>query len=340
MIVNPDATAVILAAGLGSRLRPLSYQVPKPLFPVLNQPLLGLIIFQLHTAGFRRIAVNTHHLAAEVKLYVESNSWPNLEIFLSYEPEILGTGGGLRNLAAFIGELPFLVINADILTDLDFAEIYRRYQPDALATMVLHDCPRFNNIWTRKDGNIGAFGATPTGPLPVAPPMAYTGVQVVSPRVLSLIPPKKFVSIIDTYRRAIADGDRVAATIQSGFYWHDIGTPQDYLEVHFDLWSQKIPRLNAFYPPITDPFLAQEVNLGCNSTMAGRVCLGPGAQVGEGVYLKDSVVWAGATIDPGVRLEGCIVGKNVRVRQSAQGGIFHNDHQLFWGTWFHTGIGS
>jgi mannose-1-phosphate guanylyltransferase len=322
MKINSEATAVILAAGLGTRLRPLSYLVPKPLFPVLNQPLLELIISQLQTAGFRRIAINTHHLATEVKLYLESKSSTNLEIFLSYEPEILGTGGGLRNLAEFIGGAHFLVINADILTDLNFSEIYRRHQRDALATMVLHDYPRFNNVWTADD-HIVAFGAPPAGALPATPSiMAFAGVQVVSPRVFTLIPPKKFVSIIDTYRQAIADGDKVAAAIQQGFYWHDIGTPQDYLEVHHDLLSQKIPRLTAFYPAITDPFLGEMVVLGSGSEMAGGVCLGPGVQVGEGAYLKDTVAWANATIDPGVRLEGCIVGKHVRVRQSAKGGIF------------------
>jgi mannose-1-phosphate guanylyltransferase len=321
MALNSNATAVVLAAGLGTRLRPLSCQVPKPLFPVLNQPLLGLIVSQLQAAGFRRIAINTHHLAAEIKLYLESRSWWNLEIFLSYEVEILGTGGGLRNLAAFIGEAPFLVINADILTDLDFAQIYQLHQPDALTTMVLHDYPRFNNVWLAEDGQVAAFGRPPAGHVPAAP-LAFTGVQVVSPRVFNQIPPKTFVSIIDTYRQAISDGDKVAGSVQNTFYWHDIGTPQDYLEVHYDLLAQKVPGLTAFYPHITDPYLGDGVTLGVGSEMAGGVCLGPGVRVGAEAYLKNTIVWADAVIDPGVRLEGCVVSKRVRVSKSATGGIF------------------
>ncbi len=83
-----------------------------------------------------------------------------------------------------------------------------------------------------------------------------------------------------------------------------------------------MPGLTAFYPHITDPFLGDEVTLGVGSKMAGGVCLGPGVRVGAGAYLKNTIVWADAVIDPGVRLEGCVVGQRVRVSQSATGEIF------------------
>ena len=166
-------TAVILAAGFGTRLRPLSYQVPKPLFPILNRPLLGLILSQLENAGFKRVAVNAHHLAADIKLYVETQNQWNLEIFLSFEAEILGTGGGLRHMADFIGDSPFLVINGDILTDLNFAEVYHQHRQHALATMILHDYPRFNNVWLAEDGQVAAFGLPPAGPRPIGSPGFY-----------------------------------------------------------------------------------------------------------------------------------------------------------------------
>lgn len=324
MTGSPALTAVILAAGFGTRLRPLSYRVPKPLFPILNRPLLGLILSKLEAAGFKRIALNAHHLAADIKLYIETQVQCNLEIFLSYEPEILGTAGGLRNLAEFLGEAPFLVINGDILTDLNFAEVYHLHQSDALATLVLHDYPRFNHVWLREDGHLAAFGIPPAGPVPSTPPMAFTGIQIVSPRVFNLIPPKKFVSIIDTYRQAIAAGETVAGSVQKRFFWKDIGTPQDYLEIHYRLLAGDLPGLATFYPEITDPFLGERVTLGSRSTMAGGVCLGPDVKVGAGAYLQNTVVWADAVIDPGVRLESCVVGKNVRVSQSANGGIFQS----------------
>jgi mannose-1-phosphate guanylyltransferase len=321
MIAGPPLTAVVLAAGLGTRLRPLSYQVPKPLFPILNRPLLGLILAQLESAGFRRVAINTHHRAADIKLFLESQGPSPLDVFLSYEAEILGTGGGLRKLADFLGKSPFLVINGDILTDLDFAGAYRAHRQDALATMILHDYPRFNNVWLDKAGQVDAFGAPPTGGRPSAP-LAFTGIQVVSPRIFDLIQPGVFVNIIDTYRQAIADGETVAAVVRHGFYWQDIGTPQDYLEIHRRLLAGEVPGLAAFYPHLADPCLAAGVTLGAGVRLDGGVCLGPGVKVGEGAYLKNTVVWSEAVIDAGVHLEDCVVGQGVRVRRSAKGGCF------------------
>jgi mannose-1-phosphate guanylyltransferase len=321
MTGNSALTAVILAAGLGTRLRPMSYRVPKPLFPILNRPLLGLILSQLENAGFSRIAINTHYLAADIRRYLETQNQWHLEIFLSFEAEILGIGGGLRHMADFLGDSPFLVINGDIVTDLDFAEIHRQHRHNALTTMILHDYPRFNNVWLAENGQVAAFGLPPAGPMPSAP-LAFTGVQVVSPRIFDLIEPQKYVNIIDTYRQAISAGEPVAPVIKQGFYWQDIGTPQDYLEIHQRLLKNELPGFTAFYPPITDPFLAAGVTVGAGSQMAGGVCLGPGVKVGAGVYLQNTVVWADAVIDPGVRLEDCVVGQGVRVSESARGGCF------------------
>ncbi len=313
-------TAVILAAGLGTRLRPLSYQIPKPLFPILNRPLLEILLFQLESAGFRRIAVNSHHRAADLKDFLETRAPRNLDIFLSYEPEILGTGGGLRNLAHFLDDSPFLVMNGDIVTNLDLAAVYRAHASDVLATMILHDYPRFNNVWLDNTQRIAAFGPPPAGPATPAP-LAFTGIQVISPRIFSLIPPGKSIDIIATYRQAIADGDLVAPLIRRGFFWRDIGTINDYLEIHRHLLAGDVPGMSAFFPPINDPYLAPEVTLGAGSHLAGGVCLGTGVQVGREAYLKNTVVWADAIIDAGVHLEDCVVGRGVRVRESAQGRV-------------------
>ena len=138
--------AAVLAAGLGTRLKPLTDICPKPLWPVLNRPLLGLVLAQLEAAGCFQVAVNTHHLADQVHDFLRSEPWSFL-LSVSHEPEILGTGGGLRQLGEILREGPFLAINADILTDLDLAEVYRAHRPGAVSTLVLHDCPAYNNVW-------------------------------------------------------------------------------------------------------------------------------------------------------------------------------------------------
>ncbi len=322
MTAGGSLTAVILAAGLGTRLRPLSQQVPKTLFPILNRPLLGLLLTQLHAAGYRRVAVNTHHLAADIQAFVAAHCPAGLEVFLSHEPEILGTGGGLRHLADFVGDSPFLVINGDILTDLDLALAFGWHREDALATLILHDFPRFNNVWTDGVGNILAFGAAAPAQPPPAAPLAFTGVQIVSPRLFDLIPPGKFVNIIDTYRLAIQQGETVAAAVPHGFFWRDIGSLTDYLEIHRILLAGASPTLAVFYPGLSDPLLAAGVHLGPGVCLDSGVCLGPGVKVGAGAYLKSTVVWAEAVIAPGLRLEDCVVGRGVQVQESARGGCF------------------
>ena len=133
--------AAVLAAGLGTRMKPLTDICPKPLLPVLNRPLLGVVLAQLEAAGCFQVAVNTHHLADQVHDFLSAEPW-SFQLSVSHEPEILGTGGGLRQLGEILREGPFLAINGDILTDLDLAEIYGRHRAGAVSTLVLHDCPR------------------------------------------------------------------------------------------------------------------------------------------------------------------------------------------------------
>ncbi len=312
-------TAVILAAGLGTRLRPLTYQVPKPLFPILNRPLLGLLMAQLAAAGCRRVAVNTHHRGEAIREFVGSQAPSSLEVLVRHEPMILGTGGGLRNLADVLGDEPVLVINGDIVTDIELAGVCAGHEEEALATLLLHDYPRFNNVWLDAAGGIRGFGQRPAAAGVLPRPLAFTGIQVVSPRVWQRMPAGQFINIIDTYRQAIAGGERVAALVGRDFFWQDIGTPADYVEIHGRLLRREIPRLEGFFPRIQDPFLGPEVVVGRHGHWGGGVCLGAGVRLGDGVSLKNTVVWSGAELASGVSLENCIVGQNVKVTASARG---------------------
>jgi len=150
-------------------LRPLTDICPKPLLPVLNRPLLGLVLAQLEAAGCVQAAVNTHHLADQVHDFLRSEPWGFL-LSVSHEPEILGTGGGLRQLGEVLREGPFLAINADILTDLDLAEVYRAHRPGAVSTLVLHDCPAYNNVWVA-GGAVVSIGSPPPRGGGGAPPL-------------------------------------------------------------------------------------------------------------------------------------------------------------------------
>ena len=307
--------AAILAAGLGTRLRPLTYTTPKALVPVLNRPLLGVILAQLREAGALRVAVNTHHLASQVQDFLEANRPPDMVVAARPEPEILGTGGGLRSLAGALEDAPFLAINADILTDLDLAKIFQGHREEALATLVLHDCPRFNNVWLNQEGRVAGVGTPP--PNHAGPALAYTGVQVVSPRMLEWLPKQGPADLVAAWREAMARGEHLAAMVVTGHFWQDLGTPEAYLAAHQRLLSGAGPGLQKYFPALADPLIGEGTVLEEGVTCAGGVCLGREVRVGQGARLKNTVAWDEAQIAPGITLEDCVVGRGARVTASA-----------------------
>jgi len=309
--------AAVLAAGLGTRLRPLTDLVPKPLMPVLNRPLLGLLLAQLEQAGFAQVAVNTHHLGEMVQQFLAGQGPPGLKLSVSPEPELLGTGGGLKKLGEILGGGPFLAVNGDILTDLDLGAVYRSHREGALTTLVLHDCPPYNQVWV-KDGAVVSIGAPP-GTL-AARPLAYTGVQVVGPEMLKYLPPAgQPADLVAAWRQALAAGERIDALVVSGAFWQDLGAPESYLALHRGLLGGAAPSLAGFFPQLTDPFIGPGAGIAARVQFRGGVCLAAGVEVGAGASLKNTVVWEGAVIAPEVRLEDCIVAAGVRVGASARG---------------------
>jgi mannose-1-phosphate guanylyltransferase len=309
--------AAILAAGKGTRLRPLTYTVPKALIPVLNQPLLGVLLAQLREAGAHRVAVNTHHLAGQVQEFLQGNQTPGLEVLVRHEPEILGTGGGLRSLGQALEDQPFLAVNADILTDLDFAEIFRNHRQEALATLVLHDCPRYNTVWLDREGRVAGVGEASANNS-FGPPLAYTGVQVVSPRMLRWLPDQGPADLVAAWRHIIAQGEFLAARVVTGHFWQDLGTPEAYLTAHQKLFSGACPGLTELFPSSADPLVGERTRLEDGVSCAGGVCLGRDVRVGQGTWLKNTVVWDGAWLGPGLTLENCVVGQGARVTVSAR----------------------
>ena len=149
--------ALILAAGFGTRLAPHTQKLPKALFPVAGTPVLGRMIAALKQAGCSSIAVNAHHLAHQIQTYLSQNDF-GLPVRLSPEPEILGTGGAIRQLADYWDEEPFIVINADIITNIDLADVYACHlKKGARVTLVMHDRKPFNQVWVDDANQIAGF---------------------------------------------------------------------------------------------------------------------------------------------------------------------------------------
>ncbi len=290
--------AMILAAGFGTRLRPYTLIRPKPLFPILNRPLLLRLLDMLAAVGCRRIVVNCHHLAAQVRDALA----PYPAVICQYEPEILGTGGSLRLALSYLDEAPLLVMNGDIVHTIDLAALYEYHRCSGnLVTMAVHDCPRFNTVSVAHD-RVLSFQ-----PVPGARRLAFTGIHVVEPQILAKIPEKSFFHIIDLYQELAARG-LIGVRRVDGALWRDIGTPEDYLHLHGDLLTS--PGDMAVTGAGTRQgnwLLDENVRVADGVELNDWGCLGYGAQVGEGTELARCVVWDGAVITPGSRIEDAII---------------------------------
>jgi mannose-1-phosphate guanylyltransferase len=272
----------------------------------------------LEAAGAFQVAVNTHHLADQVHDFLRAEPWSFL-LSVSHEPEILGTGGGLRQIGEILGREPFLAISGDILTDLDLAAVYRNHEEGAVATLVLHDCPPYNTVWVAGD-RVVSIGETPPARKMEGPPLDFANVQVVNPKMLDYLPAGRPYDLVTAWREALAAGERIAF-IKKAPFWENLGTPAAYLSGHRRLLQGAAPGLAPFFGHLADPFLGPGVVIGAGVQFGGGVCLGAEAVVGEGAFLKNTVVWERAVIAPGVELEDCIVASGVQVNDSARGRV-------------------
>ncbi|OQX15686.1 MAG: hypothetical protein BWK76_12835 [Desulfobulbaceae bacterium A2] len=295
--------AMILAAGFGTRLKPYSTLRPKPLFPVLNRPLLARILDRLLDAGCDPVIVNAHHLADQVAELL--TSYP--KVLLQREEEILGTGGGLRRALPLLRDEPLLVVNGDIVHNIDLAGLWQQHlATGCLVTLALHDSSRYNKVAVRNEHVLNFTGERADAATEL---LAFTGVQVVEPRVLERIPPVGFFHIIDLYEALAWEGDGLGFRRVDGCCWWDMGTPQEYLALHGALlsgparpWPETAAE-RAGYPLC----LAPDAHIEQGLVWRDWLVVGRGARVGEGAELCRCVVWDGARVPPGARLCDTIV---------------------------------
>lgn len=300
---------MVFAAGLGTRLRPLTERLPKPVVPLMNRPLASYSLERLAAAGVVRCAVNTHHLAETVPATLEGHLPEGMAVRFVHEPELLGTGGGLRNgierlleEASVPEETPVLVMNGDILfwPDLEGAlALHRRLE--AVATMVLRPDPRARDLGAIEadpDGRVRTLLGSPSWDGPLEEHM-FTGVHVLSLRALRDLPRSGCV-IRRGYRQWVDSGAVVGGFVDEGA-WRDLGTPPEYLRAHLDLLDGTLS-----WPGLEAP---------------GEALVDDGASVGEGAALDRVVVGAGARIDAGVRLERVVVWPETHVTEDAADAI-------------------
>lgn len=292
---------MILAAGFGTRLLPHTTLRPKPLFPVLNQPLLLLTIERLQRYGFNRIIVNCHHLQEQVVDMLAGRDG----VVIQQEDVILGTGGGLRRALVQMRDEPLLVTNGDIYHTVDYGELYTAHLRNPCpATLAMHDYPRFNTVCVSRDRIVDFRGDNPG-----CEKLAFTGLYVLNPEILATIADGVPSCIVDHYRRLLAGGESLAVYRADSSFWTDMGTPEDYLALHEGLLTGTIPRWEEFRYDGRNPLLVSEhAKLSGNTELSGWCSLG--SMQCRDAHLSRVVIWDGVELPEGYSCEDTLISTN------------------------------
>ncbi len=316
--------AFLLCAGLGTRLRPLTDRVAKPVVPLFGRPLLEHAFEWLLQQGVTDVVVNTHHLPQSVESALARLPLSRMGVTLVHESTLLGTGGGLRNVAEqFSGERAFLTANGDVFTDLDATHALAAHTD--LATLVTLDDPRLAALFgvgVDALGRVTDFWGQPEGTSPVRR-VAFSGIQVAGPALLARLEREVDAGTPACIKErgwipALRDGEHIATVAGQGA-WFDLGTPQAYLDAHRRLspraaslsgWPERAPGIISAEPLPSQLQVVAPAVIGPGLTTRGPARLGPHAYLGTGVTLASAV-----------SLEQVVVWDHVAVPQSQRNAI-------------------
>lgn len=310
---------MVLAAGLGTRFRPVTDSLPKPLVPLCNRPLAGWAVESLLDAGASEIVVNLHHHPEQLRSWLDARYSARCVIRYSHEPVILGTGGGLRNARAFFErEELFLLVNGDSVQFPPWSALVAApRERGAIAAMLLRHPPaddHFTRVWF--DG----ARVTAIGPEGKGEPLMFSGVHALTPEVFDRLPDRPFSGMTeDFYLPVLARGDREIAGVVDDGLWFDVGSPKRYLQASREL-TAAIARGDVAMPEGSHVGAGESV-VADGATIRGEAegsVVGPGAVVEAGAVLSDSALWDDVIVGRGARVESSIVGSGARVPAGAR----------------------
>jgi mannose-1-phosphate guanylyltransferase len=310
--------ALILAGGLGTRLRPLTYSRPKHLLPIANRPHIEHVLDLLLAHSVEEVVLLTSYLAEAFAETVESARARGMRVEVAREEEPLGTAGALKNAEAFVGDDTFFAFNGDVLTDVDLAEVLQFHRARGAVTTILltpvEDPSAFGVVPTEDDGRVTGFiEKPPPGEAPTN--LINAGVYVFEPSVLERIPKGEVWSAERSLFPELVAGGAPVFALGTDAYWMDIGTPEKYLQANVDALTGRY-RTSAVPEPgegvsliassaeiaegarVSSASIGADVVVGANAIVERSVLL-PGAVVGAGASVSDSTLGQGARVAPG-----------------------------------------
>lgn len=315
--------AMVLAAGLGTRLRPITYEISKPMVPVLDRPVMAHIVALLERHGITEVIANLHYFPDPIREYFGER------VSYSYEEELLGTAGGVRNCAEFFGGETFLVISGDALTDLDLGALLERHrQAGGIATLSVKKVPdtrEYGVVLHDRDGRITGFQEKPE-PDEALSDLGNCGIYVLEPEIFDYFPERPFVDWAHDVFPALLENDVPFFIQEVREYWNDVGSLGELRQGTFDALRGELhlhvagreaspgvivsdgDRLPAGVEVEGPAWIGHDVVIGEGVRLMGPVVLGDGARVGARSHVRESIVFPGTELAPGSILIGAIAG--------------------------------
>jgi mannose-1-phosphate guanylyltransferase len=319
---------MVLAAGLGTRLRPLTYEITKPMVPVLDRPVMAHILDLLERHGFERVIANLHYFPDSIRAYFGEQG----ALTYRYEPELLGTAGGVRACAEFFGSEPFLVISGDALTDIDLAALAARHREAGgiatLAVKQVSDTREYGVVLHDRAGRITGFQEKPA-PEEALSNLGNCGIYVFDPAIFDHFPERPFADWAQDVFPALLERDVPFHIHEIREYWNDVGSLAELRQGTFDalrgelrlqvdgsevapgvimagaVAAGALPRDAEVEGPV---WIGRDVRIGAGVRLTGPLVLGDGARVGDGAQLRESILFPGTEVAPGAIVIGAIAG--------------------------------
>jgi len=315
--------AMVLAAGLGTRLRPITYEIAKPMVPVLDRPVMAHIVDLLERHGVDEIVANLHYFPDPIRDYFGDR------VAYRFEPELLGTAGGVRNCADLLGEGTFLVISGDALTDIDLGALLASHRErGAIATVAarrVDDTREYGVVVHDADGRITGFQEKPE-PADARSDLGNCGIYCLEPAIFEYFPPQPFVDWAQDVFPALLASGAPFYVHQIEEYWNDVGSLAELRQGTFDALAGRL-RIDVAGrelgpgvivgegSPIDtveslegSVWIGRDVSLGAGVRLRGPVVIGDGARVGEGSALRETIIFPGTEVNAHSILIGAIAG--------------------------------
>jgi NDP-sugar pyrophosphorylase family protein len=298
---------MILAAGLGTRMRPLTLDRAKPVLPVLNRPLLHWTLEMLAAHGVDEAMINTHYLPRTVRASVGDGSAFGIKVSYSFEREILGTGGGPRKVRRWIGDDPLLLLNGDVVFDFDLSAMRRRHDraraPATLALIPNPDPRRYSTVITGPDGYVRALANLPRRAKGTV--SMFTGVHILDPALLDRLPPGPSDTVRQLYAPLIAEGNPPLGIRLKG-PWYDLGSPSLYLA------SQQSLLATRFRGARRGTVIHPEARVDPHARVV-RSVVGKGAVIAAGAEVRGSVLWDRVKVGQNAVVEDSVLAAGVKL---------------------------